>query len=692
LNNQLPQSSWHIVTCEYPPQSGGVSDYTKLVAEGLAEAGDEVHVWCPEARGEEQSAQSEGVNVHRELGRFRPSDLRRVAKQLDQFPAPRRLLVQWVPHGYGYQSMNLPFCFWLWRRAKLKGDCVELMVHEPFLAFAEGSRKQDIAAAVHRVMVIVLLNAASRIWVSTQEWKERLRFFLLGARKPIGWLPVPSNIPLVDDPAGVAQVRARYATNGTHLVGHFGAYNDYLTDVMSELLPSLLNGEGDLSMLLLGRGSIELRDRLKSSYPQLSGKVHATGELASDEVSKHVSACDVMLQPYQDGVSGRRTSVMTALSHSVPVVTTAAKATETCWMQSGAVRPAQIDDFNTLTQSVKNLLNEERLRASSGNLGRDFYLKQFDVVQTISVLRESNRVGFDEVREKNATSGSSKVKLDCTPLPDFILFAESCRHGLSAVYPFKEGNLRDPFGWKFAKASPPSYSAFGRMRSLLAIEDALRLKPRRVLEVAAGGGGLAARLAKEGCSVIVNDLRGDETKAALEEYATAANIQVVSGNLFDLSPEAIGKFDLVVACEVIEHVAHPLNLLKHLRSFLETDGRILLTTPNGSHFRNKLPTFAEVDNFTRLESQQFKPDADGHLFLFTPAELATLAEVAGLKMEQLNCWGTPILTGHCGLRFLAGPHMTRLSYRIEQRMQNASPQKRERYCFALSVIFKNPGE
>ena len=39
--------AWHLITCEYPPRTGGVSDYTRLVAEGLSEAGDEVHVWCP---------------------------------------------------------------------------------------------------------------------------------------------------------------------------------------------------------------------------------------------------------------------------------------------------------------------------------------------------------------------------------------------------------------------------------------------------------------------------------------------------------------------------------------------------------------------------------------------------------------------------------------------------------------------
>ena len=42
-------TAWNIITGEYPPQPGGVSDYTRLVAHGLADAGDEVCVYAPPA-------------------------------------------------------------------------------------------------------------------------------------------------------------------------------------------------------------------------------------------------------------------------------------------------------------------------------------------------------------------------------------------------------------------------------------------------------------------------------------------------------------------------------------------------------------------------------------------------------------------------------------------------------------------
>jgi 2-polyprenyl-3-methyl-5-hydroxy-6-metoxy-1,4-benzoquinol methylase len=281
-------------------------------------------------------------------------------------------------------------------------------------------------------------------------------------------------------------------------------------------------------------------------------------------------------------------------------------------------------------------------------------------------------------------------RLDRTRLPAYALFADSCRRGLSVVYPFKPSRHPDDEGWKYSACWPPSYPAFGRLRALLAVHEALEMKPHRALEMAAGGGGLAACLAQRGCDVVVNDLREELVEEAIKEYKGAENICVVGGDMFSLSAERIGKFDLVVACEVIEHVARPRDFLNHLKSFLTPEGRILLTTPNGSYFRNKLPTYSEVSDVAGLEARQFKPDADGHLFLLTPLELFELVTSAGLHVERFNAWGTALLSGHMGLRYLANPLALRAAYEAERLLQLLPSISRKYFCAQLSVLIGLP--
>ncbi len=274
-----------------------------------------------------------------------------------------------------------------------------------------------------------------------------------------------------------------------------------------------------------------------------------------------------------------------------------------------------------------------------------------------------------------------------TRYPSYSLFARACRDGLSVVYPFKERqHLNDPDGWKFQSGYPPSYHAFGRMRALLAVQDALRYAPRRALEVASGGGGLAASVAATGCEVTANDLLENQFATALSEFSGSERIRVVGGSLFELAPDSLGAFDLVIACEVIEHVAHPGDLLRQLRRFLAPGGRILLTTPNGSHFRNRLPTLREVGDVSELERRQFKPDADGHLFLLTPGELCELAAAAGLRVERLNLWGTPPVSGHAAFRFVSGRLSVWPAYQAERAVQWLPARIRERLCVAVSAI------
>lgn len=373
----------HMITSEYPPQPGGVSDYTRQIARELAAAGDSVHIWCPacEAPAEPPDA---GVTVHREFGRFEPSGLCRVGRQLNGFTA-RRLLVQWVPHGYGFQAMNVFFCLWLWKRAAMSGDRVEIMVHEPFLAFGEGSWKQDLAAIAHRLMTLILLQAADKVWTVIPAWEKCWRPYTLGRRVPFQWIPAPSNVPPSGDRDGAGVIRARF--QGAVLIGQFGTYSRAIQSALLEIVPRLLDGAPERVMLFMGRGSEAFQGELLRLHPRLVGQVHASGPLETDDLSRSIAACDLLLQPYPDGTSTRRTSLMAGLEHGIPTVSTSGRLTEPFWGDSGVLALVPAGDTEAFVQAAQRLLDNEPERKRMGAAARALYKSRFDVKHVVTALR-----------------------------------------------------------------------------------------------------------------------------------------------------------------------------------------------------------------------------------------------------------------------------------------------------------------
>ena len=306
---------WHLLTGELA--RGGIGDYTRLLADALAEAGREVHVWSPDAA--EAALHRAVAHPMRGVGR---TALRHLGAELDRFPAPRRLLVQYAPQAWGMRGMNVPFCRWVLVRRRA-GDDVRVMFHEPFFPFGLRQRPQrNLLAAVNRWMAHGLLRASTRAYVSTFAW-ERLLRPLAPAGLSIDTLPIPSTIPFVDDPGRVAALRRELSADGCRPVFvHFGTYGGMIAPMLQEALRKVIELRPDARILLLGRGGPEFAARLRSADPRFAGLVVAPGEQPPEEVSLHLQAADVAMQPYPDGGNTRRTSLMACLANGVPTITT----------------------------------------------------------------------------------------------------------------------------------------------------------------------------------------------------------------------------------------------------------------------------------------------------------------------------------------------------------------------------------
>jgi len=188
-----------------------------------------------------------------------------------------------------------------------------------------------------------------------------------------------------------------------------------------------------------------------------------------------------------------------------------------------------------------------------------------------------------------------------------------------------------------------AYSYENRKRETLRLLTEVLEPGARVLDIAAAQGNFSLALAELGFDVTWNDLR-----AELADYVRLKHehgkIDYAAGNAFELAFPSL--FDAVLITEVIEHVAHPDEFLAKVAALVRPNGYIVMTTPNGGYFRNRLPKFSECPDPSAFEAMQFKPNSDGHIFLLHTDEIAPLAERAGLVVEKIALFTNTLTAGH----------------------------------------------
>jgi glycosyltransferase involved in cell wall biosynthesis len=373
-------TNWHIITCEYPPQIGGVSDYTRLLAAHLRQAGDPVQVWAPTFDAPKEPG------LHRVLGNFDASYLREIEGLFDTFPQPRTFLLQWVPHGYGKRGMNLGFVRWITSRVR-RGDQLYLMVHEPYLEPTRRSLKLRLVSMTQRKMIRLLLASASRVFVSIPAWERYLRRYG-PANLDYEWLSIPATIADSRDEQGIAAVKSRFT--GSRLIGHLGTYSAELRQVLQPTLIKTLRDVPEASVLLLGNHSDEFAADFRAQHIELRSRTHGAGLLADSDLANHISACDLMLQPYPDGVSSRRTSLMNVISRGVSVVSNLGHLSEPLWSETQAVVLSPSCDSSELASRCAQLLRDESARSELGQAALDLYRSRFDWPQIIAAMRAAN--------------------------------------------------------------------------------------------------------------------------------------------------------------------------------------------------------------------------------------------------------------------------------------------------------------
>lgn len=105
---------------------------------------------------------------------------------------------------------------------------------------------------------------------------------------------------------------------------------------------------------------------------------------------------------------------------------------------------------------------------------------------------------------------------------------------------------------------------------------------KKILDLGCGGGSLTYVLSSDGADVTGVDNEELGVKFAEENLDSVDNGELkyrfIQASAYEL-PFPDQYFDVVVSCEVIEHLSEPEKMLKEARRVLRDGGKIVLTTP-----------------------------------------------------------------------------------------------------------------
>lgn len=309
------------VTGEYPPMVGGVGRFTAELASALQLQGAQIAVLTDE----QVKAASETDAVRVVAGRRSWG-----WRILSEIPACARAAgaewvhVQFQTAAYGmHPAINaLPYFL---RRQGLRSAWTYHDLRVPYLFPKAGARLRNWVTRLP-------LRAADAVVVTNQSDWEAVQGQML--RGQLHRIPIGSDIE--SRPFSTEERTLRRAARGYGseqlVLGYFGFLNASKGGLTLIDTLAALAGDGENVHLLMIGERVGASDETNFRYLQrveaaisehgLDNRVQWTGHQSDAEVAADFSAIDVLVMPYEDGMSMRRSTLTAALANGCAIVTT----------------------------------------------------------------------------------------------------------------------------------------------------------------------------------------------------------------------------------------------------------------------------------------------------------------------------------------------------------------------------------
>ncbi len=346
-----------MITGEYPPMQGGVGDFTRELARALATLGHEVFVL---SRPTGTGANDPGVHVSPIVRRWGIRSISTVGR----WARENRLDVL----NLQYQTAAYDMSPWI--------HVMPRVLRTPFVVTFHDLRFPYLfpkAGPLRPWIVRELARGAEGVIVTNRE--DEIELAEAHGISPLRRIPIGSNIA-PDIPPDYSRDSHRAALgvgNDELLIGFFGFLNRSKgPDLLIRAL-ARISAQGVPAKLLMIGGRAGSSDPTNAEYGRqidalieemgLSDSVLWTGFIGDQDVSACLRAVDVCALPYRDGISFRRGTLMAALAHGCPVVSTRPPIPLPELREGENVVLVKPNDPDALADAILRVWSDSELRA-----------------------------------------------------------------------------------------------------------------------------------------------------------------------------------------------------------------------------------------------------------------------------------------------------------------------------------------
>jgi glycosyltransferase involved in cell wall biosynthesis len=375
-----------MISCTIPPYvTSPIGDYAQQVASGLSAVAD-IRILT----GQEKYDLIPNVRVEHCFNRNDPFSVYDIAKNIEQ-DVPDWIIIQYDPDTIVHRGVTpLPLVL---SNIKKKNPRVKIatMVHECFKPVS------DIKSAVQYMLLKkqlqMMCNFSDVMLFAIESWVEQFSSWIRPKAIAVH-MPVGSMIPKVSCKKSDIRYELDILSESivVGLFGRVGATSDLSWAV--ESIKSMKAAGTEVCVLYIGAWSNEVCSAFEGICRVISGIV------SSEEVSKRFQAMDIYLLADHEGVSTRRTRLMTSLSHGVPTITTLGKSTDKVLrdVQDKALVLVPSDMPEKFVQAAvmlgKDAALRERIGVNAESFFNDFFSSEIIMKKWFDVLGLSNDFSF----------------------------------------------------------------------------------------------------------------------------------------------------------------------------------------------------------------------------------------------------------------------------------------------------------